>query len=227
VEGQLAARFELARGDYVLIEVSDTGGGIDPALLPRVFEPFFTTKPFGSGSGLGLSMVYGFVRQSGGNARIRSKPGEGTSVSFVLPLAVAPEPVETTAPHPGLATAATRWPVLLVEDEPEVRRVIRHQLMDLGYPVIEADSGIEARGMLEVVPDISILVTDTVMPGGMDGRELAREARALRPGLPILLITGYSAEALAESLPVLRKPFDKPALARALRDLTAQPIETP
>ncbi|MBL8438036.1 MAG: PAS-domain containing protein [Zoogloeaceae bacterium] len=222
VEGKLANRFELARGDYVLIDVADTGFGIPAALLGRVFEPFFTTKPFGSGSGLGLSMVYGFVRQSGGNARIRSKPGRGTTVSFVLPVADAPLAPPAPRPTAGHTPDAPQLPVLLVEDEPDVRRVIRQQLMDLGYPVIEADNGLEAKGMLEAVPDISILVSDTVMPGGMDGRDLARAARQIRPDLPILLITGYTANATPDAIPVLRKPFDKATLARALRDLLGQ-----
>lgn len=212
---------ELPTGNYVQLEVSDTGSGIAPEALAKVFEPFFTTKPFGRGSGLGLSMVYGFVRQSGGNIRVRSTPGKGTVVTFVLPRT---EPVsKPSSVEPVVATTATRikGPVLLVEDEPEVRRVIRLQLSALGYPVLEAADGPEAAILLENVPDIATLVTDTVMPGGLGGRELALLARKLRPDLPVLLITGYASDsALVEvtdiDIPVLRKPFERNALEAAL-----------
>lgn len=224
LDDALAAVVEVPPGEYVQIDVGDTGKGIEPAVLQRVFEPFFTTKDFGSGSGLGLSMVYGFVRQSGGNIRIRSTPGRGTHVRFVLPTAtaavLAPERVAT-------ATAGTRaldGPVLLVEDEPEVRKVVRMQLTGLGHAVIEAADGVEALGLLQHVDDIALLVSDTVMPGGIGGRELARRARALRPQLPILLVTGYASEAtptdeLPADVPTLRKPFDQATLAAALATL--------
>jgi len=227
VDGALAKRGEVAPGEYIQFDISDTGKGIEPTVLARVFEPFFTTKPFGGGSGLGLSMVYGFVRQSGGNIRILSTPGKGTNVRFVLPFTqpLAPAAVETTRllqPRPPLD-----GPVLLVEDEPEVRKVIRMQLTTLGMPVIEAADGVEALALLESVDDIAVLLSDTVMPGGLNGRELALRARALRPTLPILLVTGYTSapaetdEALA-GIPVLRKPFDPPALAAALESLLSQ-----
>lgn len=219
----LARAAEVPPGDYVQIDVSDTGCGIDAVVLPRVLEPFFTTKPFGGGSGLGLSMVYGFVRQSGGNLRILSTPGKGTNVRFVLPQTAAPQTVAPYIERPAGSLPLRDGPVLLVEDQPEVRKVIRMQLTALGHPVIEAGDGIEALGLLENVADIAILVSDTVMPGGIGGPELAARARALRPGLPVLLITGYASEsfsAAAEAdIPVLRKPFDQPALAKALAEL--------
>ena len=226
IDVALARLVEVPPGDYVQIDVSDTGKGIEPAVLARVFEPFFTTKPFGSGSGLGLSMVYGFVRQSGGNIRILSTPGKGTNVRFVLPMtqpaASLPSPQAVVLPLP----AYEGGPVLLVEDEPEVRKVIRMQLTELGYPVIEAGDGVEALALLEVIDDIALLVSDTVMPGGLNGHELARRARLLRPALPILLVTGYTGEKpdgdTAAQLPVLRKPFDPPALAAALAALAMQ-----
>lgn len=215
---------ELPTGNYVQLEVSDTGSGIAPEALGKVFEPFFTTKPFGRGSGLGLSMVYGFVRQSGGNIRVRSTPGKGTVVTFVLPRT---EPAtKPTSVEPVVTPTATRikGPVLLVEDEPEVRRVIRLQLSALGYPVLEAADGPEAAILLENVPDIATLITDTVMPGGLGGRELALLARELRPDLPVLLITGYASDsALVDvtdiDIPVLRKPFERNALEAALSAL--------
>ncbi|AKU13975.1 PAS/PAC sensor hybrid histidine kinase [Azoarcus sp. CIB] len=227
-----AALAELPPGDYVQIDVTDTGSGIDPELLPRLFEPFFTTKPFGRGSGLGLAMVYGFVRQSGGNIRIRSTPGKGTTVTFVLPRADAPAPAdENVTPLAVRAGRSVSGPVLLVEDEPEVRRIIRLQLTALGHTVIEAADGVEAWLLLEAVSDIAILVTDTIMPGGIGGRELATRTRALRPDMPILMITGYASDnALAGTaeldVPVLRKPFEQAALAAALDELLEHPGTT-
>ena len=224
ITDSLANRVELPPGHYVQIDVADTGSGIEAEALPRLFEPFFTTKPFGRGSGLGLSMVYGFVRQSGGNIRVRSKPGEGTSVTFVLPRCDPPatEPDE----RPGETTVAPglRSPVLLVEDEPEVRRIIRLELAALGYPVLEATHGSEAIALLDNVPEIGILVTDAVMPGTTGGSALARHARSLRANFPVLLITGYADDdALADiadlDVPILRKPFVRAQLERALAAL--------
>ncbi len=223
VSASLALLVEVPAGEYVQFDVSDTGTGIPPELLPRLFEPFFTTKAFGAGSGLGLAMVYGFIRQSGGNIRIVSTPGRGTNVRFILPTTDAPA-TTPAAPQPEtIDLAAERRLVLLVEDEPEVRKVIRQQLTELGFPVIEAANGIEARAMLEAVDDIALLVSDTVMPA-MGGRELAAAARALRPTLPILMITGYATGDIppgAPDIPTLRKPFDRAALAAAIRSAVA------
>ena len=221
VSPSLALTVEVPPGDYVQFDVSDTGTGIAPELLPRLFEPFFTTKAFGAGSGLGLAMVYGFIRQSGGNIRILSTPGKGSNVRFIVPMSAPPGPPPATA-HPagGNAGNAARL-ALLVEDEPEVRKVIRQQLTELGFPVIEASNAFEARHMLEAVEDIALLVSDTVMPG-MDGRELAAAARTLRPRLPILLITGYATGEIppgGPGIPTLRKPFDRSTLAAALAAL--------
>ena len=227
IDPSIAPLVEVPAGRYVQFDVADTGSGIDPASLPRVFEPFFTTKPFGAGSGLGLSMVYGFLRQSGGNIRILSTPGEGTSVRFVLPRCEAPiEPRQAAGATSEQAPGGGRL-VLLAEDEPEVRRVIRMQLAELGFAVLEVASGIEAREMLEEVDGIELLMTDMVMPGGIGGRELAEVARKCRPGLPVLLMTGYASDAVTGDrsqlgLPVLRKPFDGQALRNALRQLDSQ-----
>ena len=232
IPDSLSMLVELPVGDYVQIDVSDTGCGIEPEALARVFEPFFTTKTFGRGSGLGLSMVYGFVRQSGGNIRVRSTPGSGTTVTFVLPRTEASAAVEQAADTSHVGRRLREGPVLLVEDEPEVRRIIRLQLTELGYPVIEAPDGQEARSLLENVEDIAFLVTDTVMPGGLSGRELAAHARALRPELPILLITGYASDGALDEVaeldvPVLRKPFDRATLDRALHELEQESARTP
>ena len=221
VSPSLALLVEVPAGDYVQFDVSDTGTGISPELMPRLFEPFFTTKAFGAGSGLGLAMVYGFIRQSGGNIRILSTPGKGTNVRFIVPMSDSPPPPPVAPRHPAASVTNESRLTLLVEDEPEVRKVIRQQLTELGFPVIEASNGFEARAMLEAVEDIALLVSDTVMPG-LGGRELAATARALRPQLPILLITGYATgdvPAGSPNIPTLRKPFDRAALAAALAAL--------
>ncbi|MFV0663875.1 PAS-domain containing protein [Denitromonas sp.] len=224
IPSSLAMLIELPVGDYVQIEVEDTGNGIAPELLPRVFEPFVTTKPFGRGSGLGLSMVYGFVRQSGGNIRVRSTVGKGSTVTFVLPRTDLPAALTDEIRSSPTAANTPRPPVLLVEDEPEVRKIIRMQLTELGYPVLETDNGAAAQAMIRQVPDIGLLVSDTVMPGAIGGRELVQFARDVRPDLPVLLITGYaSGNAINEvqelDVPVLRKPFDRQVLDRTLTQL--------
>ncbi len=226
VSGGLARLVEVPPGDYVQFDVSDTGIGIAPELLPRLFEPFFTTKAFGAGSGLGLAMVYGFIRQSGGNIRILSTPGKGTNVRFIVPQTDAPPPPPAPLRQPAASAANASRLVLLVEDETEVRKVIRQQLIELGHPVLEAGNGIEAQAMLEAVDDIALLVSDTVMPG-LGGRELAAAARRLRPRLPILLITGYATgeTGTAADIPTLRKPFDRAALASAIDAAFTAPTE--
>ncbi|MGE5492971.1 MAG: PAS-domain containing protein [Actinomycetota bacterium] len=216
--GENAADFEVTPGSYVLVEVEDNGAGMDEETLARVFEPFFTTKRFGLGSGLGLSMVYGFVKQSGGGIRIRSAPGQGTTVAMVLPLGLPEvEPDDLADDAPLLLGGEL---VLLVEDEASVRRVVRQQLMDLGYPVIEAENGSEALALIDNVPDIAIVVTDVVMPGGINGRQLAGRLLESRPNVRVVLMSGYADgwhDGRADSLPVLTKPFDTQELIRALR----------
>lgn len=212
----------LPPGDYVRITVSDTGTGMDADTLAHAFEPFFTTKPFGRGSGLGLSMVYGFVKQSGGAITLTSQPGRGTSVEILLPRArgvpvrlAEPAAAEAPAPQGGGEL------VLLAEDDEDVRRIVRRQLVELGYGVLEARDGAEASTLLGVVEDIRILVSDIVMPGGVDGRALAESARRLRPDLRVVLISGYSgpgdaAQREPGGVPILRKPFGLADLAAAL-----------
>jgi PAS domain S-box-containing protein len=212
-----ARDYEVPAGAYVAIEMADTGMGMDAATLARVFEPFFTTKRFGLGSGLGLSMAYGFAKQSGGGIRICSDPGQGTRVSMVLPH-VVPEaervlPTDTAegSNHSGL--------VLLVEDEPEVRKVVRQQLVSLGYLVLEANDGNQAKELIEHVDDIVLVLTDVVMPGTTSGRQLARFVAGRRPKVPVLLMSGYAddlADNEADNPPLLAKPFTRDELARAL-----------
>ncbi len=217
-----AEAMELPPGPYVQIAVSDNGEGMDGSTLARVFEPFFTTKKASRGSGLGMAMVYGFVKQSGGGVRIRSRQAVGTTVALLLPCA---DPADVRAhenPIPGGDPAdwLRNRLVLLVEDDPEVRRVVRKQLAALECAVLEAHSGEDAADMLETIPAISLVVSDVVMPGSMDGHALARFARGFRPELPVVLMSGYTEAAGSITgdlaLPILSKPFTREALYAAL-----------
>ena len=222
IEGAAAADLELPPGCYVQITVADNGTGMDGATLARVFEPFFTTKKFGLGSGLGMAMVYGFIKQSGGGVRIRSRQAVGTTVSLLLPQA----PRAAAAGEPALLASGARIRplegrlVLLVEDDDKVRDVVRKQLSALGCAVLEAESGHEAADMVENIPAIAIVLSDIVMPGGMDGRALARFVHRFRPELPVVLMSGYADKAASgledSELPVLGKPFTQELLLEAL-----------
>lgn len=214
----VAAGASLPAGCYVVIDVCDTGCGMDAATLGRIFEPFFTTKRLGLGSGLGLSMTHSFVQQSGGDIHIRSEPGAGTTVSMILPAGFPEDDDDPLVEDVPMAHG--RELVLLVEDDPDVRRIVRLQLLDLGHPVIEAEDGAQAMALVEHVPDIAILVTDVVMPGGMNGLQLAHQIAEHHRDLRVILMSGY-AEGVAEAelgrWPLLFKPFDQQDLARALR----------
>lgn len=222
VDAAAAADLEIAPGAYVQIAVHDNGEGMDGSTLARVFEPFFTTKKSSRGSGLGMAMVYGFVRQSGGAVRIRSRQACGTTVALLLPCA---DGYTTHGDEPGRElTDPASWLagklVLLVEDAHDVRKVVRKQLAALGCAVLEAESGQEAAGMVENIDSIALVVSDVVMHGGMDGLALARFVRRFRPTLPIILMSGYTeaAELISDDLdlPILAKPFTREALYVAL-----------
>ncbi|MEO5661463.1 MAG: ATP-binding protein, partial [Polaromonas sp.] len=222
------ADFDVASGCYVALSVSDTGTGMDAATQARALEPFFTTKRFGSGSGLGLSMVYGFAKQSGGGIRIQSALGEGCVVTLVLPCRhdVLEAESQSGTQHRSGRHSAQRPLVLLVEDDADVRRVIRQQLVSLGYPVIEADHAADALLLLASVPSVGILISDVLMPGGMDGRALCGAANQRAPHVKALLISGYSDAKAASSeaamnFPLLKKPFTATELQRALDELLA------
>ncbi|WP_374370624.1 PAS domain-containing protein [Dongia sp.] len=214
---------EIVPGDYVQLAVSDTGIGMSPEVIEHCFEPFFTTKDVEKGTGLGLSMVYGFVKQSGGHIKLYSELGHGTSVKLYFPRAGTPS---MTAAH-----AATEAPpagaecVLVVEDRADLRAVTVKQLADFGYRTLEAENARGALAMLAAHPEIQLIFSDIVMPGGMTGTELAREAHRLYPRIKILLTSGYTARAAAngfhdiEGLDLLLKPFRKADLARRLRAL--------
>jgi PAS domain S-box-containing protein len=208
---------EAKPGRYVAISVADTGMGMPPEVLERVFEPFFTTKPQGQGTGLGLSQVYGFVRQSGGMVRVESAPGQGTTVRLLLPLhdrAAAERELE--APPPPVAGAGGT--VLLVDDEEAARRPAADCLRELGLTVLEAQDGPAALRVLAATrPDL--LVSDVGLPGGMNGRQLAEAARDRRPGLPVLFITGYAGTELPPGIEVISKPFELDTLMRRVQAL--------
>lgn len=216
-----AAQEGLAPGEYVLVSVIDTGTGIADEVMPHVFEPFYTTKPQGKGTGLGLSMVHGFASQSGGYVSIRSQPGHGTSVDMYLPRAIAQPGADAESATALLPCGAET--ILLVEDDELVRRFAVSQLVSLGYRVFQAGDGPEALQLLARHADIELLFTDVVMPGGMNGRQLAEKALARRPGLKVLYTSGYSADVLvhdgrvAPGVTLLAKPYGREDLARKVR----------
>jgi two-component system, cell cycle sensor histidine kinase and response regulator CckA len=213
-------------GDYVMLAVSDTGTGIPPEVLTRVFEPFFTTKEQGKGSGLGLSMVYGFAKQSRGHVKIYSEVGHGTTVRLYLPRAGEHKPDAAPASAP-VASDADRIDaaILVVEDNVDVRRIVCRLLRDFGCTVIEASSGQAALDFLHSDQKIDLMFSDVVMPGGMSGTELVQAARRLRPGIKTLLTTGFAEASLrnqvkfADAGEIITKPYRRQDLARKLRSV--------
>jgi len=219
---------DVGSGRYVLLAVTDTGHGMPEEVRRRAFEPFFTTKGSAAGSGLGLSMVYGFVKQSGGHIELDSEPGRGTTVRLYLP-ALASEGERAKTRHKTRATRQSSGEiVLVVEDDPRVRRVSVRRLKELGYAVVEADSGPAALAVIDRDQRIDLLFTDIVMPGGITGVDLARAARARRPDLKILFTSGYAEPAIiegglsTENAGWLGKPFTTADLAVKLSDLLAR-----
>jgi CheY-like chemotaxis protein len=211
-------------GQYVMIAVADSGSGMDAATIARSFEPFFTTKEVGKGTGLGLSQVYGFVRQSDGHVRIYSELGEGTSVKIYLPRYLGPAGKAAPAlqKHPLARAIGTEY-ILVVEDDDALRAYTVETLSELGYHVFAAQHGLQALSVLEAPRQIDLLFTDIVMPGGMNGRQLADEALLRRPGLKILFATGYTRNAIVHQgrldagVQMIGKPFSMVALASKVR----------
>jgi CheY-like chemotaxis protein len=217
---------EVTPGEYVLLAVADTGTGIAPEIMQRVFEPFFTTKEVGQGSGLGLSMVYGFAKQSGGHISIYGRAGHGTSVNVYLPRAPS-SPAEREEDSPDVFPEDLgKKVVLVVEDETKLRKVAVRMLNRLGLQSLQAET---AKDALELLADthVDVLFTDIELPGGMNGTELADVAHDLYPELKVLFTTGYAREAvlhdrwLQENVPWLLKPYSHRELARALKALLA------
>jgi PAS domain S-box-containing protein len=225
IDEQYAAQnVEVAPGDYVVMTVADSGTGMPPEVVERVFEPFFTTKEIGRGTGLGLSMVYGFVKQSRGHVKIYSEVGHGTSIKLYLPRAgrAAAETVENVVARPG-AHPAGHESILVVEDSTPVRNVTVGILRGLGYRVQEAEDGHAALAILNQPGKVDLLFTDLIMPNGIDGQELLRRARALRPDLKALFASGYSELFLKgrgpteAGVPLLNKPYRTGTLAETVR----------
>jgi CheY-like chemotaxis protein len=209
----------LATGDYVAFSVTDTGSGIPPDVLARIYEPFFTTKEVGKGSGLGLSQVHGFIRQSGGDISIASEVGKGTTVALYLPRSHA---APTAVSASEIATAESSVlpgedVVLVVEDDGEVRKVTTALLQELGYQLVVARSSREALAIMAAGEPVDILFTDMILPRGMDGAELASKALEIRPALRVLLTT--ASLDFKCRFPVLQKPFTKEQLASGLQQL--------
>jgi two-component system NtrC family sensor kinase len=206
-------------GDFVALTLSDTGTGMTAEVQARAFEPYFTTKAVGGGSGLGLSQVYGFARQSGGVALIESEIGRGTSITLYLPRAAETSIAPPAAPQDSVKSAVPAR-LLLVEDDVEVAQVITELLQDIGLQVIWARDGKAALETFERDPTIEMVMSDIVMPGGMSGLELARALRKDYPELPVLLTTGYSQYApqlVKEGFMLIEKPYHRDLLATAIQ----------
>ncbi len=226
VDARTAPARDLPEGQYVSLTVSDNGVGMSAEVAARAFDPFFTTKPIGMGTGLGLSMIYGFAKQSGGQVRIYSEVGQGTSVSIYLPRHDRTEENTTEAEQVETAPRADRGDtVLVVDDEASLRMLIVEVMQGLGYATLEAGDGADALRILESNQRIDLLLTDVGLPGGMNGRQVADAARTLRTGLKVLFITGYAENAvlshghLAPGMHVMTKPFEMDALAKRVKTL--------
>lgn len=222
-----AAAENLPRGEYVAINVRDTGVGMPPEVVARAFEPFFTTKSVGQGTGLGLSQVYGFVRQSGGQVRISSTATSGTTIRIYLPAARPDAEVPADEHQPETTVIAQRETILVVEDDPDVRAFTVETVRELGYDVLEARDGINALSVLRQTPvgDIDLLFSDVVLPGGMNGQQLAQQAVVLHPQLKVLFATGYARDVIVHhgrldpGVELITKPFAFHDLATRIRSV--------
>jgi CheY-like chemotaxis protein len=228
-ERYTADHLGLQPGQYVMIAVTDTGAGMAPEVAAKAFDPFFTTKEVGRGTGLGLSQVYGFVKQSGGHIRIYSEVGQGTTVKLYMPRLAGTHADSTEADALDLAPQGDgRELVLVVEDEAVVRQLSVEALQELGYRVLEADGGEAALKLLDANADIALMFTDVVMPG-MNGRKLADEALRRRPALKVLFTTGYTRNAVVHNgvldpgVHLIGKPFTMEELASRIREVLDAP----
>ena len=224
VDDAFASRWEATPGEYAVLSIEDTGIGMSPEVLQHVFEPFFTTKDVGKGTGLGLSQVYGFAKQSGGFVAVRSAPGRGTLIEVFLKRSLEARPVVRQVVEAGLETGT--GVVLVVEDDAAVRATTSGMLEDLGYSVLSAETGSAALKIVEANAGLDLVFSDVVMPDGMSGVELARQIGSLRPELPILLTSGYTAQRVLPETPagemaLLKKPFSQADLSVAIRRIMA------
>ena len=226
LDERAAKERELTPGQYVSLCVTDTGTGMTPDVVARAFDPFFTTKPLGMGTGLGLSMIYGFVRQTGGQVRIYTEIGKGTTMCLYLPRheSEAGADEEISPDHPSGASGDGQV-VLVIDDEPTIRMLIAEVLEEQGYSTIEASDGPSGMRVLQSPARIDLLITDVGLPGGMNGRQIADAARELRRDLKVLFITGYAENAvvgnghLERGMHIVAKPFEMDVLARKIREL--------
>ena len=224
-EGYTLDQAEVVPGQYVMLGVTDNGIGMAPETVAKAFEPFFTTKDIGHGTGLGLSQVYGFVKQSGGHVKIYSERGCGTSVKIYFPRLYSNEAVAAAEPPPRIARGRSDETILAVEDDSDVRAHTCGILRELGYRVLEASSGVAALEILRVHPEIDLLFTDIGLPGGMNGRQLAAAARELTRKLKVLFTTGYARNAIVHDgrldpgVQLITKPFTYSALSGKIRDM--------
>jgi CheY-like chemotaxis protein len=215
---------DLALGDYLSLTVVDTGCGMPTDVVECAFEPFFTTKPVGQGTGLGLSMVYGFARQSGGRVHIESTPGQGTSVQLYLPrheglqATSVDEPPDTVESLQGTGDR-----ILLIDDESTLRMLIKEVLSEQEFQVMEAADGHAGLAILQSDAPVDLLITDIGLPGGLNGRQVADAARALRPGLKVLFITGFAEQSVTDrkglepGMQLMTKPFALDEMTRRVR----------
>ena len=229
VDLEAASEFELPPGEYLTLSVSDTGTGMAPDVVTKAFDPFFTTKPIGQGTGLGLSMIYGFAKQSGGLVRIDSAVGRGTMVSIFLPRHQGETDGVDAAPHVALAPVDGRGEtILVVDDEPSVRMLLVDLLEDLGYLALDAEDGAGGLKLLQSDARIDLLITDVGLPGMMNGRQMADAARVGRPELKVLFITGYAETAMLDNgqlgpdMAILTKPFSIDTMAERVREMVAR-----
>ena len=225
IDERAARQHDMPEGQYLSLSVTDTGVGMPPEVIARAFEPFFTTKPVGEGTGLGLSMIYGFAQQSGGQVRIYSEVGKGTTVCIYLPRHYGEVEADSPAKVEALPRSEQGETVLVVDDEPTVRMLVTDILEDLGYTAIEAADSASGLKILQSDVRIDLLVTDVGLPGGMNGRQMADAGRVTRPDLKVLFITGYAENAilragqLAPGMAVLTKPFPVETMAARIRSM--------
>ena len=210
----------MAPGPYVLISVSDTGAGMSAEVIEHAFDPFFTTKPSGRGTGLELSMVYGFAKQSGGYVLVYSELGLGTTVKLFLPRAIGGGEAAAPADEAAAPVKGNGEKILVVEDDDFVRASATAQLAELGYAVTGANSATQALGLPKEEPGFDLLFTDVILPGGLNGRQLADEARKRAAGLPVQFASGYSGDIFAggeTGVQLIRKPYRRKDLAAKIR----------